>query len=121
MLLCKYQVRINLPFDLSVKILYLDKNALKDFNRFPDDVIDEFGARFEILKSLVYLEKPFGKKLIGYKNLFEVIVKYKGQWRALYSYVGEEYIIILHCFRKKMQKTTIKDIDLALKRLKYYI
>ena len=73
---------------------------------------------FEILSQNGKLEMPFAKKID--KNIYEIRINNKGQWRAIYAYVFKNQIIILSAFRKKTQKTPKKELTKALKRLKKY-
>ena len=41
-----------------------------------------------------------------------------GTFRVIYIAKFENAVYVLHCFQKKSQKTTKKDIDLAVKRYK---
>jgi phage-related protein len=102
------------------KQVIFDKRAEKEFLRFPKSVRLEFVSRLDSLQRVGYLNIPFGKKLSGYSNLFEIIVKYRGQWRVLYTYMKEDFIVLLYSFRKKSQKTLQKDISIAIRRLKFY-
>ncbi|MDO8658731.1 MAG: type II toxin-antitoxin system RelE/ParE family toxin [Candidatus Levybacteria bacterium] len=47
-------------------------------------------------------------------------IKLQGEYRSLYAYIGELNIVILHFFRKKTQKTPIKNLELAQRRLRLY-
>ncbi len=102
------------------KTVCIDKRAEKELKKFPRCVQLRFQALLEILEEDGMLEEPFGKKLSGQPNLFEMRVKYQGQWRALYAYLQENQIIILSAFSKKTQKTPIAEIEKAKERKKYY-
>ncbi|KKQ34661.1 MAG: hypothetical protein US52_C0051G0013 [candidate division WS6 bacterium GW2011_GWA2_37_6] len=64
--------------------------------------------------------KEVRNKLKGTKYLYEVRVKFKGEYRFIYAYVGNEFIIFLSGFRKKQNKTPTREIELAKNRLKNY-
>lgn len=100
------------------KKIFLDKNAAFELKKFDEEVQIEFAAYFQILKEKGKLEFPESKKIT--KNLFEIRVKLKGEYRGFYVYFGKVYIIILHFFRKKTQKTPMKNIKTAERRLKQY-
>ena len=100
------------------KKIYLDRNAREELRNFPEKVQIDFEAYFDILKREGMLEYPYSKK-IG-KNLFEIRVKYKGEYRGFYTYLAKEYILILHFFQKKSRKTPINNIKTAKRRLKNY-
>jgi phage-related protein len=60
--------------------------------------------------------KPF--KSIG-ANVFEIKIKLKsGAYRVMYCTKAKDSIIVLHCFEKKSQKTSKRDIDIAKQRYK---
>ncbi|MFC1790775.1 type II toxin-antitoxin system RelE/ParE family toxin [Patescibacteria group bacterium] len=47
-------------------------------------------------------------------------MRVRNSYRAFYAYVQTKYIVILHIFGKKTQKTPTKEIRLAKRRLKGY-
>ena len=100
------------------KNIFIDKNAEKELRDFSEEVQLEFEAYIKILGLEGKLDFPHAKK-IG-RNLFEIRIKVQGEYRSLYAYIGKLDIVILHFFRKKAQKTPIKDLDLAQRRLKLY-
>lgn len=74
-------------------------------------VIDMFALGSNIPRSKV-------KKLQGYKNLYELRIRDKsGIYRGLYLLLGRN-ILVTHFFQKKTQKTSKKEIKIALRRLK---
>ena len=48
----------------------------------------------------------------------EIRVQYEGQYRVIYIAKFGESIYVLHAFRKKTQRTSRQDMDLARNRLK---
>ena len=78
----------------------------------------EFEAYFKILEIEGKLDFPSARKVS--KDVFEIRFKLKGEYRGFYAYIGKLDIVILHFFRKKTQKTPIKDLELARRRLKLY-
>ncbi|HLB60369.1 MAG TPA: type II toxin-antitoxin system RelE/ParE family toxin [Patescibacteria group bacterium] len=102
------------------KVIYIDRRAEKELRKFPRLVQLKFQALFEILQQEGKLEEPFGKKLSGTINLFEIRVKYQGQWRVLYSYMYKDSIVVLAAFAKKTQKTPSAELRKAKKRLLDY-
>lgn len=68
-----------------------------------------------------FLEK-YGQFLIGkytkklMKNLYELRITGKEQIRVFYS-IQQRKIILLHAFKKKTQKTPLKEIKIAISRL----
>ena len=100
------------------KNIYFEKNAQKELRKFDEDVQIEFEAYFKILELEGKLDFPSARKVT--KDIFEIRIKLKGEYRGFYAYIGKLDIVILHFFRKKTQKTPIKDLELVQKRLKLY-
>jgi phage-related protein len=61
------------------------------------------------------LGMPYSKKMT--KNIYELRVRGKQELRIFYVF-SEKNIVLLHAFIKKKQKTPLKEISLAKKRLK---
>lgn len=102
------------------KEVHFDKRALKEFKKFPKVVQIAFKINIETLAQTGFLRKPHGKKIKSYDNLFEIRVRTNGQWRAIYTYLDQDTILILNCLKKKSQKLLLKDINTSLLRLKSY-
>lgn len=102
------------------KTIFIDRRAAKEIKHFSRPVQLRFQALFEILEQEGKLEEPFGKKLAGHDNLFEIRVKYQGQWRAIYAYLKKENIVILSAFGKKTQKTPKAELEKARTRAADY-
>lgn len=100
------------------KRVEIDVRAAKEIRKFPKEVQAKFTAIFTILKRDGYLQQPYSKRVNI--HLFEIRIRYKGQWRTLYAYLSKIKIIILSAFLKKTRKTPKKEIKKALKRLKEY-
>ena len=100
------------------KKIVIDENAGKELKEFSLEVQDEFQASLDTLRIKGRLESPEAKKIS--KDIFEIRIKLKGEYRGLYTYFGKKNILALHFFRKKTQKTPIKNIKLAERRLKQY-
>ena len=100
------------------KNIFVDKNAEKELREFSEEVQLAFEAYFKILELEGKLDFPQAKKIT--RDLLEIRVKFQGEYRGFYAYIGKLDIVILHFFRKKTQKTRIKDLELAQRRLKQY-
>jgi len=100
------------------KEIFYDKNAVKELRKFSKEVQRNFQAHIEILKQKGKLSLPEAKKIA--KNLFEIRVVKRGVYRGFYAYIRNDFIVILHFFRKKTQRTPLKNINLAKKRLSKY-
>ena len=56
------------------------------------------------------------------ESLWEIKIKTpSGGNRFLYFMTDKEKMVILHAFKKKSQKTPLKEMNIALKRLKEYL
>ena len=100
------------------KEIFFDKNANQELIKLSIQVQKKFQALIKILKEAGKLEFPEGRKID--KNLYEIRIKFKGEFRGFYAYIKNNFIILLPFFRKKSQKTAIKNLKTAKRRLKYY-
>ena len=100
------------------KIVRVDHRAEKELLSFSKNVQLEFKSSFRVLEITGKLDFPEAKKLN--KDLYEIRINVSGAYRGFYAYLKGNYVIILHLFRKKSQKTPIKNLELAEKRLKQY-
>lgn len=100
------------------KKVIIDERVKTEIYRFPYRVQLSFEGYFDILADKGRLEYPNAKK-IG-KNLFEIRIKSEGEYRGLYTYAGKQFVVILHAFRKKAQKTPIRNLKVAERRLREY-
>lgn len=101
------------------KIIKYDKNAVEELKQLDIFVQKDLLAIIDNLGNKGRLEYPQGKKIT--KDIFEIRLKRNGVYRGFYAYIYENIVIILHFFRKKSQKTPIKNLKLAEKRLKKYV
>ena len=101
------------------KIVQIDKHAEKEISKFPRTVQIKFRALINILVEKGKLEPPVGKKLS--RGLFEMRIRHKNTYRLIYTYFEHNLIIILSAFVKKVQKTPLKELQKAEKRLKQYL
>lgn len=99
------------------KHVVFEKHALKEIHMFPQVVHIKFKAYIKILEEKGELHYPEAKKIESKHGLFELRVKYKGEWRMIYAYTTQNYIVILSAFHKKTQKTPKDELEKAIKRL----
>jgi phage-related protein len=102
------------------KTIIIDKRADKEIKKFSRTVQLKLVAAFELLEEKGSLKEPLAKKLAGASNLFEIRIRYQGQWRSVFAYLEKDQIIILSAFQKKTQKTPTSEIKKAQQRLKDY-
>ncbi|MBU1323588.1 type II toxin-antitoxin system RelE/ParE family toxin [Patescibacteria group bacterium] len=98
--------------------VFIDDRANKELCQFSLLIQVKFKALFKLLKLKGRLEFPDSKKLD--KKLYEIRVKFQGEYRGFYAYIQKNSAIILHCFQKKTQKTPLKNLKTARRRLKFY-
>jgi phage-related protein len=101
------------------KQVFIDRNAKKEIRAFPDSVLAIADGLFNILKREGKLDAEYAKKIE--RNIFEIRIKHQGQWRILYAYAATDYVIVLSGFLKKTQKTPLKELGKARKRLAQYL
>ena len=65
-----------------------------------------------------YLKPPYIKKLQG--NLYELRISGKIAIRIFYTFRNREYYL-LHAFKKKSQKTSLKELKVGLDRMREVI
>jgi phage-related protein len=100
------------------KIVNFDPRAKKELKKLSKAVRAKITVYIDLLERDGVLVEPHGKKID--EQLFEIRIKVRDQWRLLYAYIFENYVIILTIFQKKTQKTPLQEIEKAKKRLKEY-
>lgn len=92
-------------------------NSKDDLRAFPTAVQDEAG--YQLFKLQCGLEpndwKPMPSVGAGVREIR--IHDRAGAFRVIYLAVRHDGIHVLHCFQKKMQKTSLHDLRLAQQRL----
>ena len=103
---------------MAIKPLRFRGNSLEALRAFPVDVRQ--GTGFQLDKVQRGLEpddwKPMATVGAGVKELR--IWDEAGAFRAIYLAKLAEAVYVLHCFQKKTEQTSEKDIQLARKRYK---
>ncbi len=106
-------------------IYYYSEGTRQPLKEFVDSPFPK--AKSKILKNLLLLSE-FGPD-IGYplisnveRNLWELRTVYQGnQYRILFAVISGKIILLTHGFQKKTQKIPKRDLDLAKRRLKYFL
>jgi len=96
------------------KSIYIESNAQKEFLSFPISIRKRFDILIKELERFGTLQYPESRKLSGYE-LYEMRIKASGIYRCIYYY-SKVGIVILSAFKKKAQKTPLKEIHKAVKR-----
>jgi phage-related protein len=100
------------------KKIFLHPKVEKELNKIPHNTREELQHLFKILSDQGKLELPYGKKIT--KDLFEIRIRHKDHWRAIYAYIKGDIIIIVSLFKKKTNKTPLKELKKVYKRLLQY-
>lgn len=93
-------------------------SSLDDLRAFPKAVIREAGYQIDRIQK--GLQPDDSKPLLSIGSGVSEIRLWDeaGTFRVMYVAKFEDAIYVLHCFQKKSQKTSKKDIDLATRRFK---
>jgi phage-related protein len=102
------------------KEIILHPQAEKEISEFHEHVQERIYLMIKALEENGALEISDAKKLSGHKNLFEIRIRYLGQYRVLYTYYLNKFILILTAFQKKTQRTPSKIIKTAINREYYF-
>ena len=90
-------------------------SSLDDIREFPAEVRRAIGT--ELMRvQLGTMPNDFKPMLNVGKGVYEIRVKLDGAWRVIYVAKFDTTVYVLHAFRKKTQKTSKDDIELAAKR-----
>ena len=92
--------------------------SLDDLRSFPSTAMREAGFQIDRIQH-GFLPDDFKPMPSVGSAVAEIrIWDEAGTFRVIYGAKFEEAVYVLHCFQKKTQKTSKKDIDLATKRYK---
>ena len=93
-------------------------SSLDDLREFPSTARSEAGYQLDRVQ---HGQEPSDFKpmpTIG-KGVWEIrITDEAGQFRVIYIAKLKDAVYVLHCFQKKTQKTSAKDLELSTKRLR---
>lgn len=93
--------------------------GLKKIEAFSVEVQIRMTAIMKVLSQDGYIAEPYGKRIDA--ELFEIRIRHKGQYRAIYTYFWKNDVIILSAFKKKTQQTPLKEIKKAHHRLNEHL
>ncbi|EEQ10768.1 hypothetical protein ymoll0001_8120 [Yersinia mollaretii ATCC 43969] len=97
------------------------ESSLDDLRQFPDDARKDAGYQLDKVQHELEPDdwKPFTAVGFGVK---EIRIRDKnGTYRVMYVAKFEEAVYVLHCFQKKTQTTSKKDVALAKVRFRTLI
>ena len=108
----------NYLYNVTMKKISFLGHSLDDLREFPSTARSEAGYQLDrVQHGLDPVDfKPMAT--IG-KGVWEIRISDEtGQFRVIYIAKLKDAVFVLHCFQKKSQKTPLKDLDLASKRLR---
>jgi phage-related protein len=100
-----------------VKRAEITERTLKIMRGFPKQARIDLGMELRRVQEGL---NPAGWKpmsSIG-KGVREIRVKYRGEYRLIYTATLGDTVYVLHAFRKKTKRTTKADVEIAKARLK---
>jgi phage-related protein len=99
----------------ATKALKFIGSSLDDLRNFPDEA--RRAAGFELYAVQSGLEPADWKPMqaIG-AGVKEIRIHVLGEWRVMYVAKFSDAVYVLHAFKKKSQKTSRQDIELARQR-----
>lgn len=93
-------------------------NSLDDLREFPNTARSEAGYQLDRVQHGLEPSDFKPMPTIG-KGVWEIrITDEAGQFRVIYIAKLKDAVYVLHCFQKKTQKTSAKDLELSSKRLR---
>lgn len=97
---------------------YFHRKVKEEIDAWPDGLFAHYGRLIELLSEFgPALRMPYSKAMGG--GLFELRPHGgEGIGRALYCYIEEKRIVILHAFIKKTQAAPNREIKTARRRMK---
>ncbi|MBI2083132.1 MAG: type II toxin-antitoxin system RelE/ParE family toxin [Deltaproteobacteria bacterium] len=104
---------------MSLKITYYETSRgdwpVKNYiEALPEKERAKVKALVDYLSERVVLNEPHARKISGYSGLYELR---PGSHRIFYCY-DQGIIVLLHAFRKKSDKTPIREIETAFSRMR---
>ena len=101
-----------------MKTVQFRGNSLDDLRSFPASAMREAGYQIDRIQNGLLPDDFKPMTSVGSAVSEIRIWDESGTFRVIYVAKFENAVYVLHCFQKKSQKTTKKDIDLAAKRYK---
>jgi phage-related protein len=99
------------------RVEFLDEGVQAALDSHPADIRASFRRILELIQGLERVREPYVKHLDG--PVWEIRMKGKdGIARAAYVTATGRRVVVVHVFVKKTQKTSRREIDIALRRAK---
>lgn len=103
-------------------IIFTDPSR-REIKGFPEEIREDLADALARIDNGEMLSMPLSRPMpsIG-KGVHELRLKDRsGIYRVVYALIYEGQVYILHAFKKTSQKTPLKNIELARKRLKEFL
>ena len=101
-----------------MKTVVFRGSSLDDLRSFPASAMREAGYQIDRIQNGLLPDDFKPMTSVGSAVAEIRIWDEAGTFRVIYVAKFENAVYVLHCFQKKTQKTSKKDIDLAAKRYK---
>ena len=101
-----------------MKTVVFRGSSLDDLRSFPASAMREAGYQIDRIQNGLLPDDFKPMTSVGSAVAEIRIWDEAGTFRVIYVAKFENAVYLLHCFQKKSQKTSKKDIDLAAKRYK---
>ena len=101
-----------------MKSIEFQGTALNDLRGFPDSAMREAGYQLDKVQNGLAPDDAKAMPSIGAGVVELRIWDEAGTFRVVYLAKLADAIYVLHCFKKKTEKTAQRDVDLIRKRLK---
>lgn len=101
-----------------MKTVVFRGSSLDDLRSFPASAMREAGYQIDRIQNGLLPDDFKSMASVGSAVAEIRIWDEAGTFRVIYVAKFENAVYVLHCFQKKSQKTSKKDIDLAAKRYK---
>lgn len=99
-------------------IEYFHPRVKDEIESWPDGILADYARLIELLMEFgPNLRMPYSRTMGG--GLFEIRTHGReGSGRALYCFMVDRRIVILHAFIKKTRETPVRELRIARKRMK---
>jgi phage-related protein len=95
--------------------------SLEDLRSFPEEVRREAGYQIDRVQKRLEPDDFKPMTAVG-RSVYEIRVQeLSGAYRVIYIAKFEKSVYVLHCFQKKTQRTSKKDIEIARVRFRELI
>lgn len=106
---------------------YEDEKGKVPVKQFVDGLPESAQGKFIFIVDLlekygIEVREPYVKNITGHKKLKELRIKGQDNiYRVMFFTFTDKTFVMLHGFVKKSDKTPVKEIDIAEKRMKTYL